>query len=143
MAWNRDWLVLSTEELERPEQEIDRAAEFFRSLGSPGMSIWAVQTLADELDVQLVALRDDPVQRIEDLAGLFAIALRGAGRRRPWERGRLTRDEVVPFIRELLDLVREWRDETGPRDRTSKSWPPRPCACRDHSQFGDNPMHSK
>ncbi len=123
MVWNHDWLVPSTEELEGPDRKISQAAEFFRSLGSPGMCLWAVQTLADELDVPVVATRFPPMARADDLGQAWLTAIAWAGRV-PGRRAELVRLAVAQIaeLQEITVEVRFGGATTSPTPGSGPCW---------------------
>lgn len=95
--------------LNEPDCLLDQLLAYLHWAGDTELDRWAVQTLADELAVKVIALPDDPVTEVEELGAWWVTAVMVAGQNRELKR-RLWR-LVEENQREILEVFHEWLDE--------------------------------
>ena len=62
MDWDGKWystLIPSEAELAKPDRWMKAMADWIRSRDDPGLATWAVEGLADDLDVPVVVVPED------------------------------------------------------------------------------------
>jgi hypothetical protein len=98
-------------ELEEPHHRLDDMIVYLSKLRDPELNHWFVESLAEAMDVSIIPVPDDPLDRADALADRWVTAIWTVGRNKSLRA--VATKRAGRKIRELMDVIAVWLEEAG------------------------------